>query len=258
MDKQASFRDVQSVFTRHIRDPEHEPAPPDVEDRRMAIYRRLLFRNIEGFMASCYPVLHRILSDDQWHELIRDYFLHHKARTPMFPKMPSEFLQYLEKERTPRDSDYPFMYELAHYEWMEMAIAMDGREIELNGIDRDSDLLEGIPVLSPLAWPLAYRYPVHRISPDFLPSEPPEQQTYIIVYRDLDDNVGFLELNPVSAKLVEYIATDSGGCGRDTLLAIAEAIRHPDPDVVVNGGLEILESMRSKDIILGTRPKSEE
>jgi len=219
----------------------------------MAIYRRLLYRNIAGFMASCYPVLRRILSDDQWHELIRDYFMHHKARTPLFPKMPSEFLHYLEKERTPREGDYPFMYELAHYEWMEMAVGMDGREIDMNGIDREGNLLDRVPVLSPLAWPLAYRYPVHRISPEFLPSEPPDQQTYIIVYRDRDDKVGFLELNPVSAKLIEYISTDSGRSGRDLLLAIAEEICHPNPDVVISGGLEILNSMRSKDIILGTR-----
>ncbi|MEX2524261.1 MAG: putative DNA-binding domain-containing protein [Gammaproteobacteria bacterium] len=253
MDKMATFRDVESTFTRHIRDPEHVPAPDDVEDRRMGIYRRLLYRNIEGFMADCYPVLRQILSDDQWHALIRDYFLHHKARTPLFPKMPSEFLQYLEKERTPKDDDYPFMHELAHYEWMEMAVNMDGREIDTGGIDREGDLLDGVPVLSPLAWPLAYRFPVHRIGPDFLPSEAPEQQTYIIVYRDLDDNVGFLELNPVSAKLVEYIAADSGRSGRELLLAVAEEIRHPEPGVVINGGLEIMESMRGKDIILGTR-----
>ncbi len=253
MPRPSSFRDVQETFTRHVRDPEHQPAPSDVEDRRMAIYRRILYRNIEGFMADCFPVLRRITPDEQWHRLIRDYFMHHQATTPLFPQMPQEFLRYLENEREARQDDMPFLYELAHYEWMEMAVAMDGREIDLDGIDTRGDLLEGVPVLSPLARPLVYRYPVHRIGPDNLPSAAPEQPTYIIVYRDLDDEVGFLELNPVSAKLVEYLARDENRSGRGVLQAIAEEINHPDPNVVINGGLEILETLRGKDIVLGTR-----
>ena len=103
-----SFIEVQKAFTRHIRDPEHNPAPDDIEDRRMAIYRRLLYRNVESFLSSCYPVIRKITPDDGWHALIQDYFKYHRARTPLFPRMPKEFLLYLQEERRDHPEDFPW------------------------------------------------------------------------------------------------------------------------------------------------------
>ena len=42
----------QFEFAAHIRDPENNPVPDNIEDRRMAIYRELFFNNVEDFMAS--------------------------------------------------------------------------------------------------------------------------------------------------------------------------------------------------------------
>lgn len=252
-DKRASFTDLQYSFTRHIRDPETAPAPPGIEDRRMEIYRGLLYRNVEGFMSASFPVLRKITPDDQWQQMIRDYFSRHQAHTPLFPKMPWEFLQYLENERGEHEQDFPFLLELAHYEWVELALSLDVREISLDKVDTEGDLLAGAPVLSELAWPLSYEYPVHKIRPDYLPQQAPDMPTYIVVYRDRKDVVGFIELNPVSARLLEYLQQQPGMTGRDILLRIAGEIRHPDPEVVVNGGAEILQMLHSKDIILGTQ-----
>jgi len=33
------FMRTQYAFAAHIRDPQHQPAPADIEDRRIAIYR---------------------------------------------------------------------------------------------------------------------------------------------------------------------------------------------------------------------------
>jgi uncharacterized protein len=251
--KQASFKDIQYQFSSHIRDPETCPAPADIEDRRMQIYRELFYNNVEDFLANTFPVLREITPDKQWHAMMRDYFKNHQARTPLFPKMSQEFLQYLDNERGQRSEDFPFTKELAHYEWLELAISIDTRDIDMQGIDAEGDLLEGVPVLSPLAWPFAYQYPVHKISPDYLPEEPPEQPSYLIVYRDRNDDVGFQELNPVSARLIEYLQSDKTSSGLLMLEEIAKEIQHPNPQTVIDGGLDILQTMRDKDILLGTQ-----
>jgi uncharacterized protein len=248
-----SFRDTQHVFTQHMRDPEKNSAPQGVEDRRIKIYRELVYNNIEGFMASSFPVLRKITADEPWHKMMRDYVCNHQAHTPLFPKMPQEFLHYLEHERVGHSEDYPFLLELAHYEWIETSLSMDSREISFDGIEQQGDLLEGIPVLSPLAMPLAYQWPVHMISPDFLPESLPEQETYILIYRDKYDEVGFIELNPVSAKLIEECSNNSNQSGKEILLSIAEQLQHPNPETVISGGLEIMEDFRDKDIILGVK-----
>lgn len=251
--KSRSFSETQYTFTRHIRDPENQPAPAGIEDRRMEIYRGLLYRNVESFIANSYPVLRRITPDAQWHDLIRDYFKNHRARTPLFPRMPQEFLQYLEQERGEREGDFPFLKELAHYEWVELGLALDSREIDMTGIDAEGDLLDGSPQLNPLIWPLSYRFPVHRISPDYLPDAAPEQPTYLIVYRDRDDRIGFMEMNPVAARLMELLQAESGDSGRTLLVKIAGELKHPNPDVVINGGKVILQDMRVRDILLGIK-----
>jgi len=250
--KANNFQNVQRVFTQHMRDPENNVAPEGIEDRRIKVYRELVYNNIEGFLANSFPVLRKIIKDEQWHEMMRDYVCRHQAHTPLFTKMPQEFLQYLEHERVKDTEDFPFLLELAHYEWIETSISMDSREISFDGVEQEGDLLEGTPVISQLAMPLAYQWPVHKISSEFLPETLPEQATYIVIYRDRHDEVGFIELNPVSAKLIEYIQADEKYTGREILVKIAQDLNHPNPDVVIQGGHEIMQDFLSKDILLGT------
>ncbi|HPO24365.1 MAG TPA: putative DNA-binding domain-containing protein, partial [Arenimonas sp.] len=45
------LRQQQFALAKHIRDPEANLPPPDIEDRRLAIYRELFFNNVEGLLA---------------------------------------------------------------------------------------------------------------------------------------------------------------------------------------------------------------
>jgi hypothetical protein len=250
--EQPAFQRLQYAFTRHLRDPGTHPAPPGIEDRRLQIYRDLLYRNVERFVASNFPVLRRITPDARWHAMVRDYFARHVARTPLFPKMAQEFLRYLESERGDA-GDPDFIAELAHYEWVEGALAIDARELDFTGVDEEGDWLAGVPVPSPLAWLLRYGYPVHRIGPQFQPAAPPEEPTYLVVYRDRRDEVGFMQLNAVSARLVGLIGEATGRTTRALLEQIAGELRHREPQAVIDGGLDILRRLKAKDVVLGVR-----
>ena len=249
---QAEFIRQQYAFAAHIRDPQHAPAPANIEDRRMGIYRELFYNNVEGFISNTFPVLREILDDDAWHGMVRDYFRSHHARTPLFLEIPREFLTWLHDERTAQADDLPFLYELAHYEWAELALTIAEDTTDPNSIDPDGDLLAGIPRLSPLVWHMSYAYPVHKIGPDFIPDEPGESPASLVVYRDRHDEVGFMEINPVTKRLLEMIEPNETATGRELLTNIAAEMAHPDPDVVINGGLEIMANLKQKDIIAGT------
>ena len=251
--KKKSFKDWQYDFTSHIRDPEIVPAPEGIEPRRIKIYTELFYNNVEGFIASGFPVLRSLYEDDDWHTLVRDYFKNHMNKTPYFLEVSQEFLDYLQNERGEREEDFPFMLELAHYEWVELALSVDETEIDLNGIDANGDLLDGHPVVSPLAWPLSYNYPVHQISDEFQPDAPGEQPTHVVVYRDnKEDDVHFMELNPVTARLIYLLSEDEQLTGRAALEQIASELNHPNPDVVIDGGLDTLRELLDRDIVLGT------
>lgn len=252
MAEQPRFIQKQYEFAAHIRDPQQNAKPADVEERRMKIYTELFYNNIENFISNTYPVLREITTDDKWHEMIREYMAKHLSHTPLFPEMPREFLKYLENERNNPD-DYPFMYELAHYEWIELALMTSDLDQTINwkNIDPDAEMLDGHPVLSPLAWPLQYNYAVQSIGPDFLPEEENEQPVYLIVYRDLNDEVHFMELNPVTALLIQYINDDNKLTAKEILEKIAVEINHPDPGVVIEGGKAILSDLKQRNILLG-------
>lgn len=251
---EADFIRQQKAFAAHIRDPAGAPRPTDVEERRMKIYTDLFYNNVEGFLHDAFPVLRRISDDRSWHALVRDFFHYHQSHTPLFAEIPREFLMYLEHERGERPADPTFLWELAHYEWTELALSIAEDHLPPAALDPEGDLLEGHPLLSTLAWPLAYRFPVHRIGPDYQPDTPPDAPTHLLVYRDMKDAVGFLELNPVSARLAGLLLEHPDWSGRHALVHISEELQHPNADTVIHGGLEILREWRQRDIVAGSTP----
>ena len=247
-----TFIKEQHTFTRHMRDPENAPAPEGIESRRISVYTDLIFRNIENFIANSFPVLRQAIHDDGWHIILRGFLKKHISRTPYFPKLPLEFLNYLEQEQD--EIELPaFCIELAHYEWIEISLSFDPREISFKNVDQNGDLLKGIPVLNLLAQPLIYQWPVHKISSNFVPKEKPNEPTYLIVYRDHLYDVGFIELNQIAAKLIEELQKNTDKTGEEILLDIAKQLQHPDPKVVIKGGFEVIQDFKKKDILLGVR-----
>lgn len=257
MADQSDFQAMQYAFAAHIRDPQNVAAPEGIEDRRMAVYRKLFFNNLYNLLGTMFPVLRKIHSDDQWRRMIRQFMQKHRAETPYFLQLPEEFLSFLEKEFEPGPGDHAFLLELAHYEYAELALSISTEENNPDGIDPDGDLLIETPVKSVLAWAYAYQYPVHRISPDFLPTETAEQPVYLALYRDRDDKVRFLELNAVTAGLLDAIENNPDQhSGEQLLRQLAGRIHYPDVDALIGHGADALNEMRQLEILIGTRSTS--
>ncbi|WP_143742020.1 HvfC family RiPP maturation protein [Thiorhodovibrio frisius] len=247
------FMRQQQRFSAHLRDPERASAPADIEDRRMKIYRDLIFNNLSSLLAGNFPVIHRLLPREHWRELVRDFLRRHRAVSPLFPELPREFLDFLSHHRRDDPRDPPFLLELAHYEWVEMALQIsDGAPNEPPAdLMPDGDLLAGRPVLSPLAWNLSYRYPVHRIGPDYQPQQAPEQPTHLLVYLDRNEQVRFMELNAVTQRLLILLQQQPAPNGQDALAQIATELGHLQPQQVIAFGTNLLIDLRVRGVILG-------
>jgi hypothetical protein len=248
-----AFKKHQYDFTAHIRNPEKNAVPDGIEDRRMGIYRELFYNNVEGFISSGFPVIRAIYNDQDWHKMIRDFFANHESHSPYFLEISQEFIDYLQNERQPQKEDPAGLIELAHYEWVEMALHVSDETVNIDNINTNGDLLTQRPVFSPVAWPLVYEFPVHTMGPDNLPEEAPEQATYLVVYRNRNDEVRFLEINPVTARLISLLQENESYSGLDAIEHIAKEMNHPNPNVVKQGGLAALEELQQYGIILGTQ-----
>jgi len=253
MAERGSFQETQRAFAAHIRDPDNNPAPAGTEDRRMAIYRELFFNNLRNLLGQSFPVLKKLHSKQKWNDFIRQFMVRHEAQTPYFLEIPQEFLQFLEHEYEPAEDDFPFLLELAHYEWIELALSISRETNENLSCDPGGDLLEGVPVLSKLAWCFCYQYPVHRISPDFLPDAPGKQPVFLAICRKANDDMNFMELNPVTARLFERLQQNEDASGRKLLEDLAGEIGYGDVTAFVEHGLKTLQQMLEAEILLGVK-----
>ena len=220
----------------------------------MSIYRELFFNNLLQLLSGTFPVLKKLHTAEKWRGLVRQFMIQHKAQTPYFLRIPKEFLEFLENEYELTEDDFPFLLELAHYEWAELALSVSEADNDDLRFDAEGDLLNGIPMKSRLAWSFAYRFPVHRISATYTPDAAPEVPTFLVIHRTPDFDLGFQELNPVTARLLELIEANKQKTGRELLEGLATEIAYTDTEALVNHGGQVMQEMRDNHILLGTKP----
>lgn len=244
------LRQQQFALSRHLRDPAAYPPPPGIEERRLAIYRDLFFNNIAGLLAGNFPVIHATLGESTWLQLVRAFYAQHRSHTPLFPEIPREFIRFLESRAELDGEDPPWLVELAHYEWVELALQLADDQAPAH--DVNGDLLAGIPVVSSTAWALAYRWPVPRIGPDHQPTVPPESPTLLLVRRDAQQEIRFAELSPLVYRLLAMLAEESNRTGLQTLQRLSEEAGLPADEDFIAQGAAMLERMREEGTLLGT------
>ena len=190
----------------------------------MNVYRELFFNNVRDLLTGTFPVCRSILGEDGWARLVRRFYARHKAHTPYFLELPREFVEWLGSDCASLTGEPAFLAELAHYEWIELALSVADLAEQPAGVDPQGDLLGGTPVMSPAAWPLAYRWPVHRLSPQFQPAEPPPEPTFIVVHRTGSGRVGFLQIDPATARLLDLLDGGTLASGRTLLRQVAAGL----------------------------------
>lgn len=250
------FQQVQYDFAEHLRNPDNKSKPDDIEDRRMKIYRDLFYNNVENFCANSFPILRSLTDDTKWHNDVRQFFIHYRSESPYFKDISKAFLHYLTFDREVQNADYPFMLELAHWEWMELSAFSDTGDILKFPHDRNGDLYEQKVVVSPLAWPLVYQFPVHRIGDAYTPSEAPEETTFLIISRNRNDEVDFFETNAITYRLLEIFQESESEQqiqlkGSEAIEILQNELQYPEPEQLIEGGKQVLQDLLERDVILG-------
>lgn len=248
MSNKPSFKQAQLDFAAHIRNPGSSPAHPAIEERRMAIYRDLFINSISGLLAGSFPVIKSLYDEQSWQNLVRQFFQTENNKTPYFPEIPREFVTWLKHHKV--DNSKPFLYELAHYEWLELHLEKHTTEISKNSQLDPNELLMLKPQVSPLVKVQAYQYPVHQIKAQHQPKEQSAQHHLMLIWRDCDYHVHFAELQPFSALLLEQLTNNTELTGQQLLEQLAQAHQYTDVAQFVQFGLQTMTQWYNQDIIL--------
>lgn len=242
---------LQKRFADHIRNPESAPAPDGIEQRRLAIYQRLFFNNLSSLFGANFNVARKILPDQDWNPLIRAFMVEHRSTTPLFPEIGREFIRFLIEHPEHWQPRWPWLAELCDWQFQATAVRNDEAEPGAVDADPDGDLVGEAPVLNPTLRLAQYRWPVNTIRAGRLPDA--EQPAILAIWRKRDDHLGRMKINAITARLLELVQENPTGSGQSALQTLAAEIRHPDPDAMIGFGTELLETLRQREVVLGTR-----
>ena len=246
----SELREQLHTLALHVRDPATHSGPPGIESRRLKIYSDLVYNNLDGLLAGNFPVIRETLGDVDWLALVRRFLATHASHTPLFTELGRELVAFLESDAG-LDPLRPWLAELAHYEWAEVGLQLS--EAVLPAHDAHGDLLEGVLVLSPLAWPLAYHWPVSAIGPDYQPGIAPELPTLVLLRREADGRVHFSVLSPLLFRLLELVGANANASGRTLIRQLAEEAGQADVDAFLSEARPMLERLHAERVLLGTR-----
>lgn len=245
---------LQAVFAAYLRDPDNNPPPEGIEERRLAIYRRLFFGNLRNLMAKNFPVLRRLLDDVQWNRLIRDLMVEHRSMTPMFPEIGAEMLAFLCGPGEEWLQERPWMAELAQWEYMETLARLHESKVAESAPAADH-VLERSIALNPTVQMARFYWPVNRISPSFIPDEPLIQPLNLLAFRRYDDEVAFERVNDLSLRFLHLSHARPGSTGLEVLTILAEETGIAPLDSVIKGGEKLVIDFLNRQLITLSRGK---
>jgi len=244
-----SFQQYQQAFTAHIRDPYNQPRPKNVKAKGMDVYKEIVFNNLFASVSACFPVTQKVIGKRAWLKLIRSFFRDHSSSTPIFRKIPEEFLAYLSNmDMLTLNSFPPYLKSLCHYEWVELLVSTMMDEKDKRDFKVVSDLRMRQPIFVPTMQLLNYEYAVHRISLRYKPKE--KVNTQLLVYRNDELEVKFIEVNSITYKLIEILRQGKMSC-EQALTILAKEISQENTESIIQFGLDILEDLRSQGVIVG-------
>ena len=246
-----TFTEYQATFAARIRMPKLAPRPPGATVKRMRVYEELLFNNLEGFLLACFPITREILGKRAWQKALRRFFSEHRCHSPLFRDIPKSFLDWMQAGGATQFEKLPFLAEFMHYEWLELHVSISTDEPNPVAFDQAGDLLQGRPALHPTARVACYHYQVHRIGPHFKPTTPDTEAHCYLLFRDDTDDVRFILLNPLSARLLSLLVKHQPS-GREALAHLAGQISPAQYERFVHAGGDLLRDLHAQGALLGT------
>ena len=203
---------------------------PGVKGSRLHHYRRLVYNVVDGALETAFPITFNILSEDEWEQMVYNFFSEHDCQTPQLWELPLEFYEYAKEENYAGKYNKPYLSDLLYFEWVEIEVHTmpDAKYPELK---KDGDLFRDNIILNDESKIIHLSYPVHNRS--VKEAENSKGDYFILSYRVPESGqVRFINLSVLYAYVIERIRQEN----KPVILLI--------PEIAERFGIEDLDSLK--------------
>jgi hypothetical protein len=218
--------------------------------RRLGLYRQLVRHNVVNVIATMLERTRARLDahvPGEFDRIVAAFLAAQGPRTPHLRDVPGELLAWA-APRWRADARIPaWLPDHAELELVDFTIGVAPRAPEpppLAEVTADRALVFGDPrVIVHLGWAAHER----RDS-----DEPPEQRpVHLLVYRDAEHVVRYLELTPLASEILERLF--AGTPLAKAMVDACAASNHPMNDAVLGGAARLLADLGERGVLLGAR-----
>ncbi len=217
-----------------------DPQIPGVVKERVSHYRRLVFNIIEDNLQTAYPLMHDLLSPDEWEQAVNEFFSNHPCQSTQIWSMPKEFYEYLKEVNHPLLETYPFLEELLLFEWKEIELYMS-EDIPIRYSLR-GDVSKDKLVLNPEHDLIHLSWPVHLMNAGEITTEH-KGSFFLMMHRETESGkIRFTNLSPAFVRMIEYLQNSPDSVseilnkiGKEMQVDITDEIRATTLDFFTNG-----------------------
>lgn len=207
---------------------------------RVKQYQYMVLGNIQDTLESIYPYTQQILGE-QWNEWVKSYIGEHPPSSYLLSKLAETFPSFLAKQAT-IVANYPFLPDLARYEWQEAELlnALDETLPQKLKAKPDIDLQTHAPVLNPIASIFQSPWNIPQLVQqleDKRPIQPQESSQPIWMLRlpEYPFSVSFHEVSPLLAVWLQFVFNMGQEAWsvsyQDTLEALTNWLQQSQPNI---------------------------
>ncbi len=248
----ASRTDLRAFAAEHGIEGDDLDAIEAVGAERFLVYRALVHNRMRNTIADFIERSTARLGMKRLRSDFADWMDQVAAKSPYLRDVPAEFVAWV-SPRWLEDEGVPsYLADLARHELLEYDIRNDHRGGESpTGLDLALDKplrFDGAARL------MRYDYAVHKLSPEPGDREPPEEvPTRLLVYRDADAKVRYLELTPLAFTVLVQLMEHHRPVA-DGLRTACESLGEPLDDDRLSIAATLLADLAERGVLLGAEP----
>lgn len=190
----------QAQFGDYLRKQTHNREDETLVPQRVGqLYQELIYNSVANFPKQCFVICQAMLGDE-FDALCREFFRQERLHSPYFPDINRDFVAFIEA-KVEAGVLPAFFADLAHFEWIELAVDLLP-DAAANAIF----MHRARPIaLNPTLQNLRYDYAVQAIDVETQPQEIYAEESYLVMYRNLDSVISTLQTNALTFLLIEFI-----------------------------------------------------